>query len=259
MESIRQAGAIPFLSWSSQSIPSTVEEPNFQLADVINGTYDSYIRRFAKAAAAWGHPFFLRFDWEMNGNWFPWSEGVNGNKAGEYVAAWRHVHEIFTSVGATNASWVWCPNVDPTGAFSELSSVYPGDAYVDWTGLDGYNWGTNPVQPSGWQSFDQLFSSTYSKITNTIAPSKPMVVSEVGSTEVGGSKAVWITEMLSELPTRYPKIDGVLWFDKYTESMDWPLDSSASATAAFGAGIQNPEYAANVFGSLSSAGAIPPA
>ena len=50
-----------------------------------------------KQAQEWGHPFFLRFDWEMNGFWFPWSEGVNGNKPGEFVAAWRHVHDIFTA------------------------------------------------------------------------------------------------------------------------------------------------------------------
>ena len=88
-------------------------QPDFQLADVIAGHHDAYIREFAEGARDWGHPFFLRFNWEMNGNWFAWSEGVNGNQPGEYVAAWRHVHDIFTQVGATNATWVWCPNVDP--------------------------------------------------------------------------------------------------------------------------------------------------
>ena len=114
---------------------------------MIEGHHDAYIREFAEAAKAWGHPFFLRFNWEMNGNWFPWSEGVNGNQPGEYVAAWRHVHDIFTQVGATNATWVWCPNVDPASKLHDLASLYPGDAYVDWTGLDGYNWGTNPASP----------------------------------------------------------------------------------------------------------------
>ena len=97
MNSIRSHGSIPFFSWASQSIPSTVNEPNFQLADVIAGTYDSYIEKWATAARNWGHPFYLRFNWEMNGRWFPWSEGVNGNKSGEFVTAWRHVHDIFTS------------------------------------------------------------------------------------------------------------------------------------------------------------------
>src|SRR5215203_1700110 len=98
LESIRLHGSIPVLSWSSQSIPSTKEEPDFQLSDVISGRYDSYIREFATSAKAWNHPFFLRFNWEMNGRWFPWHEGVNGNQPGESAKAWRHVHDIFTAV-----------------------------------------------------------------------------------------------------------------------------------------------------------------
>ncbi len=204
-------------------------EPDFQLSDVIAGTYDAYIRSFAEAASDWGHPFFLRFDWEMNGNWFPWAEGVNGNQPGEYVAAWRHVHDIFTSVGATNATWVWCPNVDPGQEFSDLASLYPGDEYVDWTGLDGYNWGTNPVRPARWMSFDQLFGSTYHRIADTIAPRKPMVIGEVGSTEYGGSKAAWISGNACRRAHRVPsRFAALLWFDKYVpgEDMDWPIDSS---------------------------------
>jgi hypothetical protein len=251
--SIRSHGAIPFFSWGSQSIPlpSNLSEPNFQLSDIIEGRYDTYIRNWATAAKNWGHPFFLRFNWEMNGSWFAWMEGVNGNKAGESVLAWRHVHDIFTSVGATNVSWVWCPNVDPDNIFKSLSSLYPGDAYVDWTGLDGYNFGTNPNRPDHWRTFDQLYRSTYNKITETIAPNKPMIIGEVGSSEYGGSKATWIREMLSELPTQYPKIHGVLWFDKYDDSMDWPIETSSSATAAFAEGIKNSAYTTNTFGSLN--------
>jgi Glycosyl hydrolase family 26/Bacterial Ig domain len=253
MNSIRAHGSIPFYSWGSQSIPvpSNLSEPNFQLSDVIEGHHDAYIRKFAEAAKAWGHPFFLRFNWEMNGGWFAWAEGVNGNKEGEYVAAWRHVHDIFAQVGATNATWVWCPNVDPENQMQGLTSLYPGDAYVDWTGLDGYNWGTNPTRPDRWRSFDSLYSSTYKKITGTVAPSKPLMISEVGSTEYGGSKAAWIEDMLAKIPTNYPKIRGLLWFDKFDDGMDWPLETSVSATKAFAEGIQNPAYAANGFSSLA--------
>jgi hypothetical protein len=252
MNTIRAHGSIPSYSWASQSIPSTVNEPDFQLADVIAGTYDSYIRKFAEAAKKWGHPFFLRFNWEMNGRWFPWSEGVNGNKSGEFVTAWRHVHDIFTAVGATNATWIWCPNIDPNGEFLNLASQYPGDAYVDWTGLDGYNWGTNPAKPDRWRSFDQLYRSTYDKITGSIAPSKPLMISEIGSTEYGGSKAAWIQDALAKIPVSYPKIRGLLWFEQFDDGMDWPIETSSSATSAFAAGIQNPAYASNQFGSITS-------
>jgi hypothetical protein len=244
MESIREYGAIPVFSWSSQSIPSNLSEPNFQLSDVIAGTYDSYIREFAQAARKWGHPFFLRFNWEMNGTWFPWSEGVNGNQSGEFVAAWRHVHDIFTAVGATNVTWVWCPNVDFEGTLHDLGSLYPGDEYVDWTGLDGYNWGLNPAKPDRWRSFNELYESTYHRIVDAVAPDKPMLIGEMGSTEDGGSKAQWIEEALTDIPTDYSQIHGLLWFDTYDDGMDWPIETSASSANAFADAIQSPAYIA---------------
>ena len=172
MNSIRSHGAIPFFSWGSQSIPLDQAE-RAELPALRRDRRDATTPTSATsptAAKDWGHPFFLRFNWEMNGSWFPWSEGVNGNKTGEYVTAWRHVHDIFTAVGATNVTWVWCPNVDPDNSFRRPQLALPRRPYVDWTGLDGYNWGTNPAKPDRWRSFDQLYSSTYNKIADTIAP-----------------------------------------------------------------------------------------
>jgi beta-mannanase len=258
MQNIRNHGSIPFFSWASQSIPSSKEEPAYQLGDVIAGTYDSYIREFAAEARNWEHPFFLRFNWEMNGRWFPWSEGVNGNQAGEYVAAWRHVHDIFDAVGATNATWVWCPNIDPDNIFLDLAGQYPGDAYVDWTCLDGYNWGTNPVKPDRWRSFDQLYRSTYNEIVSTIAPSKPMIVGEMASTEFGGSKAAWIRDALAKVPAEYPRIRGLLWFEKFDDGMDWPIETSSGAIEAFAAGIANGAFRVNGYGGLNASPIPPP-
>jgi Glycosyl hydrolase family 26 len=242
METIREYGATPFFSWSSQSIPSREEEPDYQLSDVISGRYDAFIRDWAEGAREWGHRFFLRFNWEMNGDWFPWAEGANGNRPGEYIRAWRHVHDIFTEVGATNPIWVWCPNVDFENSLQDLSSIYPGDDYVEWTCLDGYNSGTNPAKRDRWRSFDQLYERTYREIVERVAPDKPMVIGEIASTEQGGSKAQWITDMLSALPARYPKIRGLVWFDKFENGMDWPIETSPSAIEAFAAGIARPAY-----------------
>jgi beta-mannanase len=255
LENIRLHGSIPVLSWSSQSIPSYKNEPDFQLSDVISGRYDAYIREFATKAKAWGHPFMLRFNWEMNGKWFPWHEGVNGNQPGEFVTSWRHVHDIFKEVGATNVTWVWCPNVDYYGA-TPLASVYPGDAYVDWTGLDGYNRGTNPVAPEGWKSFSQVYRSSYNAIAG-FAPSKPLMVGEVASSEIGGSKSAWIKDMLVKVPTEFPKIRALLYFDKYDSNMDWPLETSTSAKTAFAEGVQSSTYVGNTFTSLSATKILP--
>jgi len=243
---IRNQGAFPVFSWASNALPSDGDQSAYQLSDIIAGRHDAYITAWATAAKNWGHPFFLRFNWEMNGNWFSWSEGVNGNQPGEYVAAWRHVHDIFTSVGARNTTWVWCPNLSYPGSRS-LASLYPGDSYVDWTCLDGYNW-NDP-----WKSFADLFRPSYQEITSTIAPSKPMLVGETAATETGGSKAAWISGMFSSLATEFPKIRGLQWFEKYDANpggpvMDWPIESSPSATAAFAAGIQASRYKANTSG-----------
>ena len=260
MDNIRGHGSIPLFSWGSESSPrESAEQPSFKLSELINGRYDAYIAQFANEAKAWGHPFFLRFDWEMNGNWFPWFEGVNGNQPGEYVAAWRHVHDIFTAVGATNATWVWCPYADTAKRLrsQHLKSLYPGSAYVDWTCLDGYNWGTNPVNPRPWRSFREIFAPAYELVTKKVAPRKPLMLGEFATSPDGGHKAQWIRRMFELLPTRYPRVRALAYFDTVDRGVDWPLETSPAATAAFAKGIAKPTYANNRFSELA-ASPIPP-
>jgi mannan endo-1,4-beta-mannosidase len=255
LENVRQHGSIPFFSWNSAGGDSAVQ-PAFRLARIIDGTYDAHIRAFAEKSDEWGYPYFLRFDWEMNGFWFPWSEGVNGNRSGEFVAAWRHVHDIFVASGATNATWVWCPNVDFTRNLVPLKGLYPGDDYVDWTCLDGFNWGKT-ANSAGWQNFNQVFHSTYKRVLK-IAPDKPMVIGEVASDERGGSKADWIHSLLRIVPAKYRKVRGLVWYEEKDQEMHWPIESSPAATNAFAKGIARQVYLPNQFSQLTALGPIHP-
>ena len=106
MDNVRAHGSIPSITWEPQDYTKGVDQPAYSLQNIINGHFDAYIVQWAKASKAWGHPYFLRFAPEMNGYWFPWSESANGNKAGQYVQAWRHVHDIFTALGVKNVTWV---------------------------------------------------------------------------------------------------------------------------------------------------------
>ncbi len=254
MENARTYGAIPFFSWSSQESavnPSlTTSMPDYQLSDVIAGRYDDYIRQFAADARDWGHPFFLRFNWEMNGNWFPWAEAVNGNQPGEYVAAWRHVHDLFSSVGAANATWVWCPYAEFKRRFAPLAPLYPGDEYVDWTCMDGFNWGANPTNPHKWRSFSAVFATTYRHLTRRIAPTKPIILAEMASTGNGRAKAAWIGNMFKELRLRYRRVRGVIWFDQVDRGIRWPLETSPRALRAFAKGIRHRAYLPNSLAGL---------
>jgi hypothetical protein len=255
LENVREHGSIPFFSWNSAGGDGAVQ-PAFRLARIIEGAYDAHIRAFAEKSKEWGHPYFLRFDWEMNGFWFPWSEYVNGNKPGEFIVAWRHVHDIFVSAGATNATWVWCPNVDFTHNLVPLKGLYPGKDYVDWTCLDGFNWGKTK-NSAGWQNFNQIFHSTYKRVLE-IAPDKPMVIGEVASDDRGGSKADWIHDLLRLIPSKYRKIRGLIWYEEKDQGMHWPIESSHAATKAFAKGISRRVYTPNVFSELTATGPIHP-
>ncbi len=253
LEKIRSYGAIPLFTWASEASSGVLEQPEYELKDVAAGDYDSYIREWAIAAREWGHPFFLRFDWEMNGNWYPWDESLEDNSPGDYVAAWRHVHQIFSEVGATNAAWTWCPYADPNGKLTDMHELYPGDAYVDWTCLDVYNHGSR-TNPSGrFRSFSELFGPSYREITGEIAPSKPMLIAEVASTEAGGSKPEWIEDMFAALPREFPDVRGLMWFDYEYEGNDWAIETSKGATEAFADGISDSRFLGN-----SLAGATAP-
>jgi hypothetical protein len=262
---VRARGAIPMVDWGSWDVSKGATQPEFRLASVASGKYDGYIKGWAQAARAWGQPFFLRFDWEMNGWWqFPWAESINGNQWGDYVKAWRHVHDIFADQGATNATWVWCPNISSANTRS-LASLYPGDNYVDWTCMDGYNFGTD--KGNQWQSFAQVFGgSPYNANHNTyaellaVAPSKPIMIGETASAERGGSKAAWISDMLNELPTNFPQIKALLWFNWNggDPSVSWPVASSRAANDAFSIGIAASAYATNQFGASPNLQALRP-
>ncbi len=210
------------------------------LTGVVIGKYDSYIRQFATDAKTWGHPLYLRFAHEMNGNWYPWGTGngnPNGNSPGDFVATWRHVHDIFTNVGATNVRWVWCVNVSG-GGLTPYSQLYPGDGYVDWVALDGYNWGGNPGHT--WQSLHDVFSASYQEVT--ALTSKPVMIAETGSAEEGGNKADWISQgLLNTMPQSFPRIQAVLWFDWNLEH-DWRVNSSPASLAAFRSIASSPLY-----------------
>ena len=218
-------GRIPMITW----------EPHGTTLDQIRyGKYDSMIRARAVGLRDLGKPLFLRFAYEMNGNWFSW-DGYHNNDPGKtngpakFVSAWRHVHGIFSAAGASNVVWVWCPNDDsvPHDAWNDVRNYYPGDAYVDWVCLDGYNWGTTQWW-SRWRSLASIVGSFYSTYANT----KPIMVGETASTEIGGDKAQWIRDARAALKSQFPSIAAFVWFHERKET-DWRVNSSSGALSAF--------------------------
>ncbi len=149
------------------------------------------------------------------------------------AAAWRHVHDLFAQAGVTNVTWVWSPNVSDR----PLGRLYPGDAYVDWVGVDGYNWRTT-ASWSPWQTPSQVFGTTLATLRRV--SSRPIVVSETASTEVGGNKGQWIQQFFSMLGAN-PDIRAFVWLN-FNNETDWRIESSSGARTAFAAGVADPRY-----------------
>ncbi|MBP2456459.1 beta-mannanase [Clavibacter michiganensis] len=227
LDSVAARGAETLLTWEPWKAGAGTNQPGFSNASIIAGDHDAYLRQWGSELAAWGGPVYLRYAHEMNGDWYPWADGVNGNAPGSYAAAWKHVHDVVVGAGATNVRWVWTPNVPYTGS-TALAGLYPGDAYVDVVGLDGYNWGTG-ITGHSWVQPADLFGPGLERLRG-IAPGKPIIVAETASSEVGGSKAQWDQDLVAYLQAQ-PDVQAFVWFDVDKEA-DWRIGSSASSATA---------------------------
>ena len=241
-DAIRARGATPMISWEPLDSYNDVD-PAWSLETIIDGDHDPLIHEWTHDVAAWGQPLYVRVMHEMNGWWTPWSPGVNGNTEPEFVAAWRHVIDIARAEGASNIRWIWCPNIDDGNPnLTPYDRLYPGDEYVDWVGLTGYNWGASQ-QWSKWIDMRSTFEDSIAQIRAITA--KPLMIAEMGSEEQGGDKGAWIAEGFSRLEKGLPDVKAVVWFDAFDARLGthWEVDSSAGSLAAFSAVMASPRFA----------------
>lgn len=226
-------------------VPQIVWEPWMGLDEILAGKWDTYLQTFGESVKQYGHPVMLRFAHEFNGDWYPWvfDNGVVGGtvtKPERWIQAYQYVHDKVVAAGGKNAIWLWSPNVGKGGKNpNDVTSYYPGDQYVDWIAVDGYNWGTSQSW-SSWQSFSQVFGPIYDKMVAKY-PGKPIMIGEFGCSSTGETtgqdKPTWITDTFDQLKNNYPQIKAFIWFNVNKET-DWRFSSTTQSTAAFKAGMQ---------------------
>lgn len=210
-------------------------QPQYRLTTISNGDHDAALRRWARQIKDFGRPVYFRPMCEMNGDWVVWSGISNGNQPADYIPAWRHIHNIFKQEGANNALFIWAPNVDTSlaKAVQTFTLYYPGDAYVDYVGMNGYNWGTTqktPTWTSWWRTFSEIFGPSYSAFT--ARTSKPMMIPEMASADPGGNKAEWIRDAFYQLRTNFTRIKAITWFNVDKET-DWRFHNTSTNLESF--------------------------
>ncbi len=221
---VLKAGAVPFIKLEPWSWRGATDD-SFSLDDIVNNRFDRGLSEFATGIASLDSLVLMAFGHEMNApienRWYPWA----GN-AGSFIAAYRHVLDIFDTCGATNIHWVY--NVNEFDS-SLIRAFYPGDGYVDIFGIDGFNFGDTQSW-SSWRSFREIFTTPIAHLRN-LSKDKPVIIAETASTEVGGIKPDWITSAFEYLE-KTNIITDVIWFDIIKET-DWRVDSSEECLSTF--------------------------
>lgn len=205
-------------------------------AQVVSGSADMLILTRALAIKSYGRPVFLRYMWDMNlpsmslgraSCYDPSTDNADGSfSASQFVAAWKHIRQIFAQANVTNVVWVW----DVAAAGSDPNAYYPGDSEVDWVGLDVYNAGN--VDPA------TLLLPLYAKLAQF---DKPILLAEVGTRK--STQRSFFPGVVPTLKSNLPLIKGFIYYDGFNSGTDWGI--SASALPSFSALAADPYFEAS--------------
>ncbi|WP_299002832.1 glycoside hydrolase family 26 protein [uncultured Shewanella sp.] len=233
-------GATPMITLE----PTLADRPNDNLLpEISQGHWDDYIDEWIANFMLWmkdrddpNARVLLRFAHEFNGIWYPWSNDPNA-----YITAWQYLHNKFEVAGANQyIEWVWNANNIDIDDYNDITQYYPGDDMVDWTSLDGYNWGAN-YSFTEWSTFTELFEEQYAVLTTSF-PHKPILIAEIATVEPSDlpntadeyagndsdsheSKAKWIKDMFKQIRLNFTHIKGVIWFNTNKE-FSWSLNEA---------------------------------
>lgn len=223
--------------WERRQVPHVYWQPFFGGRDATSpnvareiaaGEHDTTLETWAETLADWavrsGEPdrrMYLNFAPELTGDWVPWSPAVGAEDEFDFVRMWRRVHGIVmnTALTADHVQWIW--TLDTTNRGVDVRAAYPGDKYVDWVGVHGYNW-------TGWEEWRSP-RKTYGPVIDTVRSitDQPVGVTEFGcSAEVDGNrydpakKEEWIRDAYAFF--RAGDVKMALWFNLETDA-DWTV------------------------------------
>lgn len=246
IDAIIRVGSIPMITWEPWLEKFSVENfPNIKpleqrnnhgLASVAAGHFDSYIKEWATEAAKVDYPIYLRVGHEMNDPYrYPW--GPQNNDPEEYVAAFRHIRDVFESVGARNIIWVWSPHL----TYGKFKEYYPGTDYVDVVATGALNYGTS-TSWSDWWTFEQIFGNYYQTLEDF---DKAIMIAEFGSLKPGGDRAQWFADAFNRFQYKYPYVNAIVFFHYSSDgsttykNVDWYIKDDKEVTDAIKNELKN--------------------
>jgi mannan endo-1,4-beta-mannosidase len=234
IKGILDEGCRPMITWEPWQADS---RRGIDYDGLLNGKYDDYITDFARLVGSFGEEVCLRFAHEMNGNWYPWAGARIGPE--KYRRMYRFIKDAFDREGVSNVKWIFSVNWEdvPPLAVNDFMNYYPGEAYVDYIGLDGYNWGDTQSW-SRWMTFGELFGEVYDRIVRET--DKPVIITEFSSASSGGDKARWIKEAMIDIKAM-EYVKGFVLFNVSKEA-DWGFPAWTDAGRELKKQLEDPHF-----------------
>jgi mannan endo-1,4-beta-mannosidase len=202
-------GAVPLVQLDPEGI---------SVKAIASGSYDAYLTTYAQAVRAYHHPVVLSFGHEMNGYWYSW--GYQNTPAPVFVAAWRHIVDLFRAQGVRNVTWLWTINIIHKRArVPSPGPWWPGSSYVNWVGIDGYYYNNS-------NTFANLFGPTITAVR--LLTHAPILIAETAILPAANQPAK-IDDLFDGI--KLYGLLGFVWFDS-VHVFDWRL-SDAGAISMF--------------------------
>ncbi|MFT5170828.1 MAG: hypothetical protein ACI9BD_000598, partial [Candidatus Marinamargulisbacteria bacterium] len=240
-------GAIPLIFWEPW-VP--IDREAITLDVIASGQWDDYISEWAKSLASIEYPVLVSLAPQFNTPEFPWGVEKNKKSPEKYIAAYRHVVDIFRREGAHNAVWVWSGQASafPKRHWNSWSAVYPGDAYVDWIGISATNKGTQSAW-TRWQSLESILTEALAEIRSHF-PDKPVMITRLASTSVGGDQSQWFKSIPSFLQSSLQDIKAIVF--GFEEVGDYRLSEASEKSLSLV--LENPLFEGDIdgFGSVKA-------
>ncbi len=182
-----------------------------KMFEVMDGKYDQEIDRLIDTIIELDQPVLFRPNNEMNGDWCSYNAMYYGKDASLYRDFWKFLYNRFEVAGADKVIWVWNANWGdfPEFKWNHYMKYWPGDQYVDLVGLTGYNTGNYYVGEK-WASFEEIYYPMLIEYNKRFR-GYPYIITEFGSSDVGGDKKAWMIDMMDKLKTLNVKL--AIWWN----------------------------------------------
>jgi hypothetical protein len=119
-------------------VPIIPRNSGATLAQGAAGSYNQYFTTLAQNLVREGESnAILRLGWEFNGSSFPWVAST-ATDAANFAAFWRQIVATMRAVPGGAFKFLWNPDAARTTSYAQ-NQAYPGDAYVDYVGVDLYD------------------------------------------------------------------------------------------------------------------------